>query len=179
MPATAINRFWLLIALALLLPACAQLQLVPDTQSPLAGTRISHALSWQDGDNTRNMLLVLEQQANSVQLVGLSNTGVTLFVLQRTAQGDTLQRTFFYDGKPDAKALLNQLLLVYYPPALIEQQLGEHWQLQVSATQRQWFYRGKLHGTAQFSEQNGQPQIQIQDTKQPLQLQVLATEQMN
>lgn len=170
---------WLLV---LWLPACSLFiprppAVMPVADATLAGQRHSYLLSWQTDNHTRQMLLVLEQHDNSVQLVGLSNTGITLFTLQRSAQGEQLETSYFYKDGPQPAQLLNQLLLVYYPVSLLQQQLGSDWQIQQNDSGRQWFYRGRLLGTAIVSVSDGQQQIQIKDTDQPLHLQPLATEQ--
>lgn len=178
-----IKHFLIFLLFAQFVTGCAWLNdkpLLPlDNTAAIVGSRISYLLSWQEAQENKTMLLVLEHQQQAVQLVGLSNTGITLFILQRDANGDQLEKTYFYSGKPAAKTLLDQLLLAYYEPRFISRELGADWQLQVEEKKRQWFYRDKLKGTALFSEQQGAAMITLENKDAVLQLQVLATENLN
>lgn len=180
---TKIKRFLSFLLLAQLISSCAWLNEKPvlpvDNTAAIVGSRISYLLSWQGAQENMQMLLVLEHQQHAVQLVGLSNTGITLFILQRDENGDHLEKTYFYSGKPAIKPLLDQLLLVYYAPEYITRELGPDWRLDVEPTKRQWFYRGELKGTALFSEYQGAAMITLEHHDAVLQLQVLATENLN
>lgn len=185
MPTAAkVKQVLALAMLAILLPACAWLpenerHIGIDSQSVIHNSRVSYLLSLENGAETQQMLLVLEQQLDSIKLVGLSNTGITLFVLERTEDGDTLEKTYFYNNRPDAKKLLDQLQWVYYSPTFTEQMLTDEWQITLSENARQWFYRGKIQGSAQFLVRDGEQYIELKDAENTVQLQVLTKESLN
>lgn len=179
----AIKRFFSLFLLAQCLTACAFFASKPimplDSAASIVGSRISYLLSFQEAEQQKQMLLVLEHQQHSVQLVGLSNTGITLFILQRNAEGDYLEKTYFYSGKPEATNLLDQLLLTYYRPEFITSSWGVDWQLKTAANKQQWFYRDQLQYTAEITNSNGQQAITLDDNKAILHLQIIATENLH
>lgn len=171
-----LKLFSLLIA-SLLLSGCVGMpsklpMLAVDSEASLVGEQMTYQLQWQEGKKTGQMLVVLAHGKDSVQLVGLSNTSVSLFSLQRDSQGDTLEKSYFYRKLPDAQQLLNRLLMAYYSEPYIQQQLGEAWQLVESAAEKQWFYRGKLQFTMHIAAQ----QIIIHSPKQQLRFTIIARE---
>ena len=183
MPA-AIVRIALLFCLAQLLVSCAWLDVrtfsVPvDESSDLVGKRLSYLASWHEGQQQKQMLLVLEHQKSSVQLVGLSNTGITLFTLQRDENGDSLEKTFFYKGNPPAVQLLNQLMLAYYDAEFINKNLNPELVLSSKDNVRAWQYRSQRSGAVQFLEENAQQIILLSDNQNIIKLQLLATETLN
>ncbi len=170
----------LIAASFIALSGCASLSgklpmLAVDNRAALIGEQITYQLQWQEGKNSGQMLLVLAHGEDSVQLVGLSNTSVSLFSLQRDHKGDTLEKSYFYRKLPDAQQLLNRLLMAYYSEAYIQQQLGEDWQLVETAEVRQWFYLGKLQLTIVRAEQG----ISLQSPKQRLHLTIIARESVD
>jgi len=170
-----IKQLGLIVLSAILLSGCAGLLnklpiLAVDSTSSLLGQQLTYQLQWQDGKDSGQMLLVLAHQNDSVQLVGLSNTSVSLFSLQRDNDGDHLQKSYFYRKLPDAHQLLNQLLMAYYSEAFIQQQLGKEWQLVETAQARQWLYRGEQRLMITFAAQ----QLTIESPKQQLRLHISA-----
>lgn len=167
----------LIAASLVLLSACAGLasklaKLDVDSESSLIGQQITYQLQWQEGKNNGQMLVVLAHEKDRIQFVGLSNTSVSLFSLQRDSQGDTLEKSYFYRKLPDAPQLLNRLLLAYYSAPYIQQQLGEGWHWVENKEEKQWFYRGTLQFTIRVSEQ----QITIHSPKQQLRFDIIARE---
>lgn len=125
---------------------------VPLQSAGLEPQRISYLLSWQQQQRSRQLMLVLEHTPDSVQLVGLNSSGMTLFQLQRSPYGDQLQTGYFDDQGIDPQQWLNILLVLNYAPDDLQQSLDPGWQLLTEGRHRQWFYQDQLLGSAFFDK---------------------------
>lgn len=151
-----------------------------DADNSSAPSQQVYLLSWQDanGSPAANRQLVLENGMDGVTLVALNNVGMTLFKLRRTAAGDQLHTTHFYQGRPlEAGQLLSVLLLLTWPVDRSERLLTPAWRIVHDDGLRQWYFQDTLAGRAEYKQdENGLTLIDVQHDGRSFQLRSLQSD---
>ena len=160
------NRWTLVAGCLLVLSACAvrsphDVPLAPPLRSlPWAATadggtvRIESALTASFPaarvQPPLQMLVVLERQADALQLVALSPAGIPLFSLSLQADGSLLTRPMAMTTRPmatttelDPQRILADLQLCLWPLALLRAQLPEGFSVRQGERTRTLLYRGQ------------------------------------
>lgn len=127
-----------LLCVVLLQVSCSgALRLPADASSDLVNHRMIYQLSIQQQDKpSLSGLLVLEHKEHELTLLGVSHAGMTLFVLQRDANGETLKKTPFAKEEYLPSQLLNALLLAQYNEEYLQGALSKNKHIVVKEQKR-------------------------------------------
>lgn len=162
-----------ILCLLLLFSACSSKPYLPaDINSSLANHRASYQLTLQQEKPSRS-LLVLEQKQQNLHLIAMSHAGMTLFVLQRTEQGDKLKKAPFAKVDYSPSQLLNALLLTQYDIEFLQAAMPKNWQITEEKSSTTVRNKGKQLMRIEQSESGTYQVITAEPT---MQLQLLSQE---
>lgn len=171
--AASIAKIACLLCVILLFSACSsKARLVADANSDLVNHRAIYQLTLQQ-DKAKRSLLVLEHKEQDVSLIGISHAGMTLFVLQRSPQGEKLKKMPFTKIDYSPSELLNALLIAQYDTEYLQRAMPKNWQITVQNGAR--IVRENNKQIIRI-EQIGDKSYQVFALEQPMQLQLLSQE---